>query len=597
VSRTVTGYAAAQRPLSVFISYAHEDEQFREGLDQHLGFLRRSNQLSIWHDRMVKPGEEWQNRLSEQLEFADIILLLVSPAFAVSDYCWGIEAKRALERHKQGDAIVIPILIRPVAGWAGTPLGKLQALPRDARQVSLWPNRDEAYLNIARGLEALIGDAPRNTPYAEPEWCEWRLNLVGAPEEYPAARREQIAVALRKAANAEELEVNDVMAGSAKLQIRSTQSIFNVLTALHSEQKLSGMIGIHINAIEPDLGAVLRVESRIDHGEYRSTIRYMPELFGGRSLEEGFPPFVGGIEFPLQNPLAIGFSLLSDALHPMPTEAEQVELQSRLGRYLNTFLVLNGENLHVNLTPTEPYCGLPELLRHTDLGRDMLAQDVVLKHYTASQMHPSTPHGRSFWDRVNALTSKNRNFESCFRVWIVPGNVAVREETVGDHGRIAIEKLGLEVLCEEDYDTLRRFRESQLVRLAVPQSPELDDAVVQLFKELILPTIQSEVSLGPRFGLLRQILSVLVVAKWIMQSQLGAALKQSGFIGSNAPDRFGLNTVDDRVLDSMKSTYMQMFGAGVWQYTSVKVDPANGSVDKRLYIAGGVVLKNTSQEW
>ena len=85
-------------------------------------------------------------------------------------------------------------------------------------------------------------------------------------------------------------------------------------------------------------------------------------------------------------------------------------------------------------------------------------------------------------------------------------------------------------------------------------------------------------------------LSVLVVAKWIMQSQLGDALKKAGFIDSNTPHKYGLNTVDDAVLLSMKRLYLQLFGAGVWQHATTRIDPESGLVEKRLYVAGGIVL-------
>jgi hypothetical protein len=599
MSRATTGYAFTRRPLAVFVSYAHEDEKYRHELDRHLAFLRHAGQLSVWYDRMLQPGDEWKDRIDEGLDLADIILLLISPGFASSDYCWGVETKRALERHEQGETIVVPILIRPVAGWADTPIGKLQALPRNARPVTLWRNRDEAYYDIAEGLDGLVRNASRETAYTKPVWREWYLRLEGAPEEYSACRVETIAAKLRKAANSEKLEVLGVVAGSAKLALRSTQEVLDFLTRLHAAGELSGRIGAGVLDIQPDTGAPLRIESRTVDGEYRSTIHYLPELVGGRVLEDGFPPLVGGIVFPIKDPLKIGFSLVTDAAHERPTPEEQLELQRRLGRYLNTFLVLTGDQVNVTLTPTEDYCGLPELLRHTELGRDMLAQDVVLKHYTATQLHPSTPQGKGFWDRVNALTSGSRDFESCFRVWIVPGTVNVREKTVADQGHVTIEKLRLKVLCEEDYETLRRYRESKRPGAEVPRHSERDSQVVALFKEIILPKIQKEVSSGPRFGVLRQILSVLVVAKWIMQSQLGDALKQAGFIDSNEPQRYGLNTVDDAVLLSMKRLYLQMFGSGVWQYSITQFDTGSGLVEKRLYVAGGIVLcssESTSAE-
>ncbi len=83
------------------------------------------------------------------------MLLLVSPAFIASDYIWDKEMARAMERHEAGEARVIPIIVRP-ADWHEAPFGKLQALPRDARPVTSWGNRDEAWLDVAKGIRTVV---------------------------------------------------------------------------------------------------------------------------------------------------------------------------------------------------------------------------------------------------------------------------------------------------------------------------------------------------------------------------------------------------------------------------------------------------------
>jgi CheY-like chemotaxis protein len=64
---------------------------------------------------------------------------------------YGVEMRRALERHKAGDAWVIPIILRPV-DWKETPIGDLQVLPVNGKPVTAWRNRDEAFQNVARGI-------------------------------------------------------------------------------------------------------------------------------------------------------------------------------------------------------------------------------------------------------------------------------------------------------------------------------------------------------------------------------------------------------------------------------------------------------------
>jgi internalin A len=143
------------RALRLFYSYAHPDEHLRDELEIHLKLLERQSLIQPWHDLRIQPGVDWRQELDRNLEQADIILLLVSPSFIASDYCYEIEMSRALERHQAGDATVIPILIRPV-NWDAIPFSHLQALPTDLTPVTQWPDPDNAWLDVEKGLEAAI---------------------------------------------------------------------------------------------------------------------------------------------------------------------------------------------------------------------------------------------------------------------------------------------------------------------------------------------------------------------------------------------------------------------------------------------------------
>lgn len=123
--------------LTLFISYAHSDEKLKIALVKHLEPLRRMKLIDTWHDGMLKAGDEWEQEISENLEMADIILLLVSIDFINSEYCYDIELEQALERHANGEAVVIPIILRSCM-WQHTPFAKLQALPKEAKAVALW---------------------------------------------------------------------------------------------------------------------------------------------------------------------------------------------------------------------------------------------------------------------------------------------------------------------------------------------------------------------------------------------------------------------------------------------------------------------------
>src|SRR6266516_2584179 len=143
--------------IEIFFCYAREDEELRQGLEKQLKALQRQKLIDIWHDRNISAGTEWEREIDKHLNTAQIILLLISPDFIDSDYCYGIEMKRAMERHESGQARVIPVILRPVY-WQGAPFGKLQALPTDAKHVTSpsWHNLDEAFFDVAEGIRTAV---------------------------------------------------------------------------------------------------------------------------------------------------------------------------------------------------------------------------------------------------------------------------------------------------------------------------------------------------------------------------------------------------------------------------------------------------------
>jgi hypothetical protein len=141
------------RPVRLFYSYSHRDEKFRERLEVHLSALRRQELIDEWHDHKITAGREWKNDIDDNLEAADVILLLVSPDFLASDYAYNKEFKRALERHKSDEARVVPVILR-YSDWQETPIGELQALPPDGRPVA--GRGDRAWMEVTKGLRQVI---------------------------------------------------------------------------------------------------------------------------------------------------------------------------------------------------------------------------------------------------------------------------------------------------------------------------------------------------------------------------------------------------------------------------------------------------------
>jgi len=141
--------------VSLFISYSHADEVLKDKLKAHLSNLVNNNIIRTWDDREILPGNEWAKDIEYFLETSEIILLLISSDFLASKYCTSIELKRAIERHDKGDAVVIPISLRS-CDWSGAPFGKIQGLPKDMKAVTSWPNQDEAFTDIVKGISKKI---------------------------------------------------------------------------------------------------------------------------------------------------------------------------------------------------------------------------------------------------------------------------------------------------------------------------------------------------------------------------------------------------------------------------------------------------------
>lgn len=129
--------------------------------------LRHQGLIESLHDRRITAGSRLDAVIDAQLESADIVLQLVSSSFLASEYCYSIEMKRAMDRHVSGNAVVVPVIVRP-CDWRAAPFGELLAVPKDGKAVTQWPNLDEAYADVARQIRSLVqlrdGRAPPRSP-------------------------------------------------------------------------------------------------------------------------------------------------------------------------------------------------------------------------------------------------------------------------------------------------------------------------------------------------------------------------------------------------------------------------------------------------
>ncbi len=155
------------QPVTLFYSYAHQDEELRDQLATHLAGLRRQGFIEDWHDRHIHAGTAWEGQILAQLASAQLIVCLVSSDFIASDYCYTIEMPRALERHRAGEARVIPIVLRPCT-WRETPLAELYVLPLDGKPVTQYADSDSVFTYIAATIKAVAEEIQqRRVPDAQ----------------------------------------------------------------------------------------------------------------------------------------------------------------------------------------------------------------------------------------------------------------------------------------------------------------------------------------------------------------------------------------------------------------------------------------------
>lgn len=144
------------KAVSIFISYSKADLFLMQEMEKHLEPLRLNGLSSSWHSGCISPGDEWELQIEQKLDQAQVILILISADFIKTDFCYEVEMSKAIKRHKNGDACVIPIILRSCM-WQeilieGIKLVDLQVIPKNLVPVNEWTSLDEAFTHIAKEL-------------------------------------------------------------------------------------------------------------------------------------------------------------------------------------------------------------------------------------------------------------------------------------------------------------------------------------------------------------------------------------------------------------------------------------------------------------
>jgi internalin A len=137
---------------TVFISYSKSNVAQRKRLESELKILKNEGLLANhWHDRMIDPGDEWDEKIQIELEKADVVIILASSFALATNYITQHEIPKALELHTNGDTVVVPLILE-ACRWDQTPLGPLNALPEKGKPVNKWKPLSDGWKTVADGL-------------------------------------------------------------------------------------------------------------------------------------------------------------------------------------------------------------------------------------------------------------------------------------------------------------------------------------------------------------------------------------------------------------------------------------------------------------
>lgn len=151
--------------MKIFISYARKDKKLCEGFRASLAPLARIHGVEAWHDGQILPGGAFEDDISQALEAADVVALLVSNNFFASGYCYGVEMTRALERHAAKQCVVVPV-IADYTAWKGAPFAHLNVVPADGKCVRDFSPQSKGWLEVAEGFIRLLPKTPPKTAAA-----------------------------------------------------------------------------------------------------------------------------------------------------------------------------------------------------------------------------------------------------------------------------------------------------------------------------------------------------------------------------------------------------------------------------------------------
>ncbi len=301
------------------------------------------------------------------------------------------------------------------------------------------------------------------------------------------------------------------------------------------------------------------------------------------------PPILKGLKVHPDNPFRFDFILdqgdNSTSLLQRGGQGELKQQAAKLIKYFLASLTIPEKDLWVNLSPYEKNRIVPESFGLTEMGRDLLAEDYMLKQITASLIYPEGETGRKFWKRIYAEAAKkfgttNIPVNTFNKVWIVPEKAVVYENAKAGTAYVVESKL--KVMLEEDYLSLSRHQQNKSHSIAS-----------QVIRDIVIPELTKEVNEDKNFSQLRQVYNSLILATWykkkIKDSILAQVYADKNKVAGIASLRGSVTT------EGIYQRYLQAFKKGVYNYIKEDQDPLTQQTIPRKYFSGGEMLININE--
>lgn len=298
------------------------------------------------------------------------------------------------------------------------------------------------------------------------------------------------------------------------------------------------------------------------------------------------PILMTGLKVDLKNPFNFSF-VMEDGDSQLYGDFKNEEYL-KLIRYFMAALITPNKDMWVNLSPVESDRIITDNFIKTEMGRDLLAQDYLLKQFTSSLMYPEDATGKAFWDKLYSKIyqkygSTEIPIDTFNKVWIAADTADIyqKEQTA------FIVKSHLKVMLEQDFLSIGNNESRFAKDISQPQTSQSRDIAAEVMRDVIIPLIEKEVNEGETFAQVRQVYHSMILASWFKRALKNSLLAQV-YVDQQKVEGIELQEQEEK--ERIYQQYLKAYERGVFNYIKEEIDIATQELLPRKYFSGGVHL-------